>query len=748
MGNVQSGKTANFAGVIAKAADAGYRMVIVLAGMHNNLRKQTQARLDRDVFPPDRWQPLTTLDKDFQRQPLQAMFQNSGNMKLAAVVKKNEKRLANLVQSLRAVPEDVRQRFPILIVDDEADQATPNTKRAQQRVSAINKRLKEIWGLIPTGSYLAYTATPFANVLIDPDESADLFPSDFITTLTPGAGYFGPEQVFGLSVLEDKDAEGPEPPLDMVRLIPTAEAASIKPSSKREDRKHDRPPATQSLRTAISWFVIASAIRRARSDVGHSSMLIHTTHFIAPHFAMKETIEEVLGDLKSLVEDRDMESLRRIWEAEKDRVSVVRSETMPDWSKIIGYLLSVLNDIRVIVDNGESSERLEYEDDKPATVIAVGGGTLARGLTLEGLSVSYFTRTSNTYDTLLQMGRWFGYRPRYEDLPRIWVTEGLDEDYAHLARVEMDLRDEIDSLRSSEYSPAQLGVRVRTHPGRLEITAASKMFGAKTVKMSYSGQMNQAFLVDCRRTVQQRNKESIEELLAGASLQASARPGHLLSRGIDAEKVARFLNGFQHHPKQTTLAAENSRGSMVDWVRRVSDRTNWNVVVVSKDGRETGPTVEIGGHQVVPLDRRPLKASSDVAAGKLNFKAVLSNPERLADLDFELSRGMKFDSVSSYMDFRHRLAPSEGLVLIYPLNGRTTAKTSSTSQDQRMDLDLDHSLWTFAIVFPWIFDDAGHDQTFVSVRYQPAIDHEYDHELEDEEDEYQQIDDHEGDPVD
>ncbi|MDK9671089.1 hypothetical protein [Propionibacterium freudenreichii] len=198
MGNVQSGKTRNFAGVIAKAVDAGYRFVIVLSGMHNNLREQTQTRLTEQVFSGSEWYSLTQSIYDLGSVTNATQVVENQPF-VCAVVKKNTARLANLTRMLKEIPDELLKLRPVLIIDDEADQATPNSMAQREKISAINRRMREVWAQVETGSYVGYSATPFANVLIDPDEDEDLFPSDFITTLATGPEYFGARRVFGLA---------------------------------------------------------------------------------------------------------------------------------------------------------------------------------------------------------------------------------------------------------------------------------------------------------------------------------------------------------------------------------------------------------------------------------------------------------------------------------------------------------------------------------------------------------------------
>ena len=359
MGSVQSGKTRNFAGVAAKAADAGYKMVIVLAGMHDNLRDQTQSRLDSQLFDGDRWYAVTTVGQDFEE--INGPEQILTRMPLvAAVVKKNTHRLSRLVGTLDKVPQQARRRFPILIIDDEADQATPNSLKQKAKISAINGHLRELWALVETGSYVAYTATPFANVLIDPDETLDLFPSDFIKTLPPGAGYFGAERVFGISETVDDLGNGVDG-LDMVRTIEATEAAALRPPSDRDARESFDPDLPASLLEAFRWFVVSTAIRRARGQAEHSSMLVHTTHYTAPHAAMCQRLQSLVSTSLEKLRSGDVSPYLESWGNEATRVSSEATVPLPTWDRVSDQLEGVLAAVEVIMDNGNSDDRLNYD---------------------------------------------------------------------------------------------------------------------------------------------------------------------------------------------------------------------------------------------------------------------------------------------------------------------------------------------------------------------------------------------------
>lgn len=722
MGNVQSGKTRHFSGVIARAVDMGYRFVIVLSGLYNNLREQTQSRLDRDLFV-DRefWYHLTSVENnDFDRcGELLSLMGSHSDVRLCAVVKKNKTRLKNLEASLRNVPEEIRRKCPILIIDDEADQGTPNSEKDKKKISAINASLRRIWDLIPSGSYVAYTATPFANVLMDPDDEADLFPSDFVYSLTAGDGYLGAEQVFGLA---DADAEGPEPAvegLDLVRIIPAKDSRVLKPPSGKVQRESFDPEPPASLISAIRWFVVASAVRRVQGYAGHSSMLVHTTHYTAPHFAMQGRLLDLVHRMRREVEFHREEGFAPFyesWRKEHERIDAPAGRSAPEWSAIAERLPDVLRNVEVIVDNGISEDRLNYDAERPRTVIVVGGGTLSRGLTLEGLVVSYFTRSSNTYDTLMQMGRWFGYRSGYEDLLRIWVADGLDRDYAFLALVEKDLRDEIRSVEDSEYTPRQVGVKVRCHPGRLEITAAGKMANARLVRLSMSNARQQTFIMDGRPGTTHRNLQTVERLLNGRRprpLREGSR--RWIVRGLETQEIVDFLQNYSFHPDQKIFSDRDLRGATIEWLMKYAQERSWNIILAGNSmpgAMNSLGALPVAGIRVPMLRRTPLRGST---AEKLNFKAIMSSADRLADIEPETYADMPHATDAQRMVIRRRLAGGDGLVMIYPISHRSTNKLKLAT---RMDMPqgVGEDLLGFSIVYPAVDHSDVEYGDFVSVK--------------------------------
>lgn len=697
LGYVQSGKTANYTAAIAKAADAGYRFIIVLAGMHNNLRRQTQLRLLNDLHVHD-WVQLTDEEKDFGGNFPGTSLMANATTRMLAVVKKNSHRLNHLKKWLAAIPEDVRAVCPVLLLDDEADQATPNSQAARDEMSAINRLLKEIWDLTPTGSYVGYTATPFANIFMNPNDEQELYPADFIIDLPRPKAYFGAERLFGASVPQDSEQE--DDGLDVVRSVPEEDTEVLTPTRPRDGWEGSVP---RSLEEALTWFVLATAIRRARGQKDHSSMLIHTTHFVDPHFAMRDAVGEWLDALRKDLAAVTEAGIRELWEAEKDRAAVVRQAPMPTWPEIRSQLPGVVGELEIIVDNGSSDERLDYAQfntdgsRRLRTVVAIGGGTLSRGLTLEGLVVSYFIRTSNTYDTLLQMGRWFGYRPGYEDLQRIWATDGLAEDFRFLGVVEQELRSEIRTMELQRKTPRELGIRVRSHPGRLEITARAKMFHAGEVDLDFSGDCRQTFILhETDLGVLAANKRAARRLLERASARSVERglgQAHKLWRGCSVDDVIEFLAVYRTHEDQRSLDTKVVSG----WLKKFARDTSWNVALMhgSKAKASTLGTVDLGVGEPVPLiNRAPLQNSP---VGTANIKTLRSAIDRVADLPAEV---VKAASPEEYANLRSNVAPKEGLIALYPLSPRSVPANVQANSRRPMQAPLE--LIGYAIAFPTV----------------------------------------------
>ncbi len=334
LGYVQSGKTTNFTAVIAKAADAGYSLFIVLSGIHNGLRQQTQDRLSSQLWDRSRthWHGLTGED-DFRPTATVNAMLTPGDKKVLAVVKKNGPRLRALKRWLEGADPATLAGCPVLIIDDEADQAAINTARPDRSPTVINRLIREMLVVLPKVGYVGYTATPFANVLIDPSVPDDLYPRDFIIDLPRPVEYVGPETIFGREPLEfDASGRQEEDGHDLIREVPATELGELKPNGPGE-RWDFIPSITESLGESICYFAMSTAARRSRG-VGnrHATMLVHTSQFTSVHRSLQAEITRYAAGLADAVVAGDQQILavfRGQWEDECARVPAADFDLAP-----------------------------------------------------------------------------------------------------------------------------------------------------------------------------------------------------------------------------------------------------------------------------------------------------------------------------------------------------------------------------------------------------------------------------------
>ncbi len=753
IGYVQSGKTANYASVVAKAFDAGYKLVIVFAGVLNNLRRQTQGRLirDLDVHKPV-WTELTSMDGDFARVE-NAVPLVSGSKRLLAVAKKNPTRLQNIQHFLEELPDEKRLNLPILIIDDEADQVTPDSAAKKEEMSKIHAQLREIWSLVGNGSYVSYTATPFANLFMKPDEDDTLYPSNFIHVLPEPDGYYGARKIFGLEE-GDEDVAGADAGAEVTRDIPDIDLEEVVPPLGRgADVSEFKATVPPSLRRAVQWFVLATAIRRSRGQGSkHSSMLVHTTPRVEPHFSIQSAIENYRDELSRAVkEDGDWSTLRSLYFQEIERASSFREPEFGEESfdDLKSHIRAVLSDLVTIVDNGaeESEKRLDYPDDRAVTAIVIGGGTLSRGLTLEGLFVSYFTRTSRTYDTLLQMGRWFGFRKGYADLQRIWLSEGLADDYRYLATVEAEIRREIAEMRKAGLKPKDVGVRVRRHPGRLEITGRSKMKFAHKLEVGFEGRRDQTHVLDARLPVLQDNLEQGRRLLSAAKASAApAQPrsgGAVLLEGVPYEVIREFMEGFRAHPFHGNLHDGTMLKWLDEWDRKLKDgsitgpdpENLWNVVLAS--GVSGGPEWEYDGVTIHKTRRAAVSGSAPAEARNedtRSIRALMSDGDHIADIRLLSHAGAPgFEDLELKDDetraLRKKKVQGRGLIVLYVID--KDSKPDANQKGTREALAAPEDVLGYGLIAPVNPHAAAFDRSvFVGVTPTPSAAVEDDEPIE------------------
>lgn len=702
VGYVQSGKTANYMAVLSRAADAGYRIFIVLAGMFDSLRNQTQCRLEDEIFDrTPHWIKMTGRDTDFNAgasNNLASSILQNEKQRVVCVIKKNTHILSQLINWLEASGENVLNRAPTLIIDDEADQASLNTNSREQR-SAINRHITNLLGLLPRSTYVAYTATPFANVLVEPSDTDDLYPRDFIKSIEEPIDYFGARRVFGRLPLTEEEREQDLGGLDVVRYIPETDITSLKAPS-RDQRDDFEPQLTPVLKEALCYFLLGCAARMVRGQQdSHMTMLIHTSVYVTMHEKVADIVTQWLDSFDPLEQSALLEHL---WRTECERVEAsTLGETPVNLDELLVYLPDIIESAGVITENGQSKRRLDYENEARIQ-IAVGGNSLSRGLTLEGLSVSYFLRRSMQYDTLLQMGRWFGYRRGYSDLMRIYTTAELAEDFEHLATVEEEIRRDISLYRRDEIVPTEFGVRVRTHP-QLAITSPSKMANARACNISFSGRTVQTTRFsyknnDWLTNNLQASKDLLRSLKSDGLLPSKIWDRHLLYRDVDVDHILEFLRTYDIHGDHAQISNHLLR-EYIQAQLETGALTRWNVAVIGRLRHNSGELEALVPDQTVGLLNRSklLKTSTEDTA---NLGVITSQSDFVVDLMDELQELRQIDSTQRAEHIRLLRNPQDHanrrpLMLIYPIN-----KDSPGRGEYRANLEAHEHIIGLAISFP------------------------------------------------
>jgi hypothetical protein len=539
MGNVQSGKTQNYLGLINKAVDSGYKIIILLGGHLNDLRKQTQERVDEGIIGKEsrhlinsrREAPkpigvgkfrdstkgvhaFTTTEGDFSSTFANTLGVNLTGLSDPAIftVKKQTSVLNSLYEWIKQHhyldPENGKKLdLPMLLIDDEADYASVNTKRHKEEVTRTNEGIRNILSLFKRHTYIGYTATPFANIFIDPDSEDeaiedDLFPADFMIKIPIPDDYVGQDHFFGNSRM------GVEIIRDCQNLL----------ELKSEDYISEIP---SSLKEAVRVFLLNTAIRALRGDPhAHNTMMVNSSHLKQHIQRLKVLIQEYVDQIRDAIESfsglgikasSGSKLLRSIQETYDCSFT-----TEENFDEIFLELPRSINKIKVLAIY-QKGDNLDYSlfSEFGLSAIAIGGHRLSRGLTLEGLSVSYFTRNSKAYDTLMQMCRWFGYRPRYKDLCKVYLPFESDDWYSFITSSINELYLELDLMSKSEKRPREFGLKVREHPGSMVITAKNNMqaSAAEVRSQDLWGQILRRFRFRKTAESNQKNLEYAENLL-------------------------------------------------------------------------------------------------------------------------------------------------------------------------------------------------------------------------------------------
>lgn len=743
VGYVQSGKTANYIALINKAIDAGYKYIIVLAGLHNNLRSQTQARIDEEVLgyetdsqerqrQRDRSeknkigvgkiynagfvQTLTFRDENGDFTKSRAGFTLSPENPTIIVTKKIKSTLENLINNIKsnnAISEKdgnlfMSAKYPLLLIDDEADQASVNTGydydengvvEDEYDVKTINKLIRRLFNHFQCRSYVGYTATPYANIFIpndlkiaNEDLGTDLFPADCIVGLPKPYFYIGANEFFGYG--EDyKELE----PMPLRRKISESSFINVKAKIVRE--------LPDSLKTAIKSFLLTVAIRNCRGERNKpNTMLIHVTRLNNLQGMVERKVKNYFFDqLQNMIIDGDNQTKEDFYELYiKDYITTTNTMNKNfskymvgvrenDFESIYNEIIRLMSDERVEVStiNGSSKDFLAYKlhENKEYNVIAIGGDKFSRGLTLEGLSVSYFTREAKYYDTLMQMGRWFGFRPKYTDLCRLYVTDDIYRWFARISFATDNLMEQIKYCCEEESSPEKFGFRIATHP-EIKISNPQKIKTGLIQKLDFGNTTTIMRDIDVDIKQYKHNFEAVQSLIVSSNIIVTSEEHfsklkrkpvgkHYFLENVPGMRIVQFMREF-HTSKYANKVAGVNIASYIELQLEDNFLVDWTVAIINVGPKEKG--IEIGGINVGPGITRYVDFYEDKKV--CSVKMLKSNDHELFSLNkSDLESAMDIRRVEkengkkdASEKIREKMDNKKGLLVIYPIDFNSKEK--------------------------------------------------------------------------
>lgn len=763
VGNVQSGKTANMAGVMAMAADNGWNMFIILSGTIENLRQQTQKRFASDLeslscIPV--WKGLEHLSPTCTYHDRLHELSLSPNARYLTVCLKVKKRLEDLIDWLRSDPNKLKD-LKIIVIDDEADQASINTgkindKEAENNRKAINKLILDLINCQPKNTkpsldkaknkslpvqamnYISYTATPYANCLNEWN-GVTLYPKHFIHILEPSKKYMGPARMFKCG---DHDAKT----MDIIRIIDKAETQTIK-----NIHKGMNASMPQGLENSILWFIISVASLRYYGRTKPVSMLIHTSQKQADHTKIAKLVMNWFNNSRATIVDK-CESLYKVeierFSKEKFREACsdysIPDKDIPDYppfDELVPFINELISadmrnikmsestkkpkfykTIHLCIDNcnnnGITEEgdhvRLIYPDsetdplDYAAAFIVIGGNTLARGLTLEGLVSTYFQRNVMQADTLMQMARWFGFRVKYEIFPRIWMDADTYANFEYLSDMDCDLREQLYLLKMCNSKPLDFGLTFKTSAkAKFLLTAKNKSQGAVVAEYDCSGMDTQITTYSAIDSELKQNIEIIENFLAtlGEGIESTAcNRNAVFWRNIDFSDIEKniFKAGFNISKNSRTFQNMDVISEWVESETLAGHMGKWTVIVAgTKPKSEDRKWILPDGHIIGKIERSARNKMNDI----LHIGVLSSKKDYLADITEDMVPEntwkliVKADSVSNrYKAFRQEAKVDDvPLLVIYRISKDSKL---NDKQGQEATYGVEHDLIGLAVVTP------------------------------------------------
>lgn len=806
VGHVQSGKTSNYVGLINKATDAGYKVIIIIAGTISSLRRQTQERIDSgyigrnsSAFIRENENRLIGVGKykvntdiysltssyykkgdegDFNQAIANRLNIPIGNNPIVLVIKKNKSILENLIdwfsknENIKTVDGTPKLfDIPALIIDDEADAASVNATKDINDVRTINRLIRTLLNVFDQNTFVGYTATPYANLFIPQDFNEDLtttvknkhykigedlFPRDFIINIKAPSNYIGASKIFGY---ENPIPELTKEPLDIFRATTDYDPPFFRTINKtnKDDLPEYLPP---SLERAIKSFILTCAIRRIRGhEKKHNSMLVHVALLVRWIDRVAYLVNEKTKEYKNAIQSEDetlLNDLEELYETDflPTTKNVLENLDYTDirikehsWEEVKKELKNAVLKIDVRSVHGtRSTTNLEYHHieeidynrhENGLSVIAVGGSRLSRGITLEGLSVSYYIRTTRMYDSLMQMGRWFGYRPGYVDLCRLYTTEQIFEWFNHITMATEEMRNDFDEMTVSHQRPKDFRLKVRNHHGLLTITSLAKLNFAQNIEISFSGTNPQTYQLLKTKKAIEENFNALESLITTIGFpkdenrkQIKGRLRYLFYPNVNIEPLCDFIDAYkieQPSIKNATIS---------DYIKEQSKNckiSEWSICLVSN----TDEKVFIDYKGKTPRNAR--KPNEDIATYQLKhnkevitlgcsvrnqqigrygeyFLISKNQIDQTGDRYVDLTEDKNYSKMSYAKIKEQRKVEEKGLLLIYALDERGTPNVNNGIP-----------IVGYSLHFPRIDDE-------IKVSYTTTINKGFDDELMDDDD--------------
>ena len=779
IGDVQSGKTSTYIGLMCKAADAGYKVFILLTGTIESLRQQTQERVEEGFIGLDitnnqrvgvgldnkaiMASSFTSRQFDFTGKSNQTIVSIGDKNAVVFVIKKNTtvlRKLTDWLITINAAPATKRINMPMLLIDDEADNASINTSKERENPTIINKHIRRLLSVFTKSNYVGFTATPFANVFIDPEtteemENCDLFPEDFIVALPTPSNYIGPSKIF------------PEKSKYHSQVIYIDDAGKSEEDGFDFYYKHKRDwdgNLPESLTDSLYAFYLANAIRDLRGDqTQHRSMLINISRFVDVQERIKQKVEALHKSAYTSIKlnaasvdsvalkDPIINRIHRVWEEQ------YMNETGFDWRQVADVLFKAIENIQIkVVNSSRNSEKLNYPKDDSLRVIAIGGLALSRGLTLEGLVTSYFFRNTCTYDVLMQMGRWFGYRNGYDDLFRIWTEKSSAGWYAEIAEATDELKQDMESMRERNLKPRDFGIRVRDDSNELRITSPNKMRNTSMefeYRSYFGGYMETPYLSP-DAAVEKKNYDRFTELVkkcyADGLIIEDAQSGtsHGVIHNVPRNRISAFISGLEIPKYSASFDTAQMSGFISDCGNPVLD--NWDILIITGKSERSvmieGRNFSLAARtdcEIEPGDRLKIGRRGKLGGPSDGRYGITSTSERTTEEIIEDAKSKcKANSTSNRDNFTYPsdtwfkyIADRNPMLIVYLIDADDeTLKSHSAEISRYREAMGEIPTIGFAVGFP-----KSNDESYVSMsKYQ--VNRKYNYfdalrEMEEEEEE-------------